>query len=155
MCTSLLLEDLVKKKKEISIPRIPASIQHLGTMPLYRAVAWWGLFLGREFDRDDICRAFNIPPSNDSNVINYLCNKHDGDDIIYESRKEQVRGVHTRRVLHILGIDPYKEHRPQKIMCKSQGAAWDRLVARWMLSRPVINEASEIEVWKAAFPVKE
>ncbi|UJV65323.1 hypothetical protein [Salmonella enterica] len=41
----------------------PRASANLGTLSLYRAVAWWGLFLGREFTRDDVSEAFSIEPA--------------------------------------------------------------------------------------------
>lgn len=42
---------------------MPPGIRHLGTLSLYRAVAWWGLFLGREFTRDDVSERSALSPA--------------------------------------------------------------------------------------------
>ncbi|ELN56448.1 putative inner membrane protein [Salmonella enterica subsp. enterica serovar Enteritidis str. SL909] len=71
---------------------MPPGIRHLGTLSLYRAVAWWGLFLGREFTRDDVSEAFSIEPRRASGILNYICNRHNDDDICFDSRLHPVRG---------------------------------------------------------------
>nr|WP_242392155.1 CaiF/GrlA family transcriptional regulator [Salmonella enterica] len=72
---------------------MPPGIRHLGTLSLYRAVAWWGLFLGREFTRDDVSEAFSIEPRRASGILNYICNRHNDDDICFDSRLHPVRGA--------------------------------------------------------------
>lgn len=150
METSFLLEQTLKNRQKHRLPRMPASIRHLGPLPLYRAVAWWGLYLAREFDRDDICRAFQISPRQASNVICYLCRRDEQRDIVLETRK-----VRDRRVIQVLEIIPpgrrsagREESRPEA----DEGQ--ERQMVRWLLSRPVGDDVGQIEAWIAAFPGK-
>ena len=36
---------------------MPEEIRHLGEMPLFRAVAWWGFLRNKEFSRNDVSKA--------------------------------------------------------------------------------------------------
>ncbi|EAB3938509.1 CaiF/GrlA family transcriptional regulator, partial [Salmonella enterica] len=84
---------------------MPPGIRHLGTLSLYRAVAWWGLFLGREFTRDDVSEAFSIEPRRASGILNYICNRHNDDDICFDSRLHPVRGGRAQLVVRIRAVE--------------------------------------------------
>jgi hypothetical protein len=139
---------------------MPVSIRHLGDMPLYRAVAWWGLYLGREFNRDDISRAFLIEPRRASGILNYLTRSHADDDIAFKIRKRQVRGGHCQLSLHILAVSPTSTITVPRVKSGPRSrslradVSYDRQMARWLLSRPVADSGARFEAWRAACPVE-
>ncbi|MEG8062608.1 CaiF/GrlA family transcriptional regulator [Salmonella enterica subsp. enterica serovar Typhimurium var. monophasic] len=106
---------------------MPPGIRHLGTLSLYRAVAWWGLFLGREFTRDDVSEAFSIEPRRASGILNYICNRHNDDDICFDSRLHPVRGGRAQLVVRIRAVE----------------------------SRPDGGDTAKLAAWQAACPVRE
>lgn len=81
---------------------MPKEIQHLGDMPLYRAVACWGYLTQKEFTRNDVSEAFKIDTRRASGVLNYICHRNDRHDIAFKVRKASVRGGNCQLMLTIL-----------------------------------------------------
>lgn len=139
---------------------LPEAIRHLGDMPLYRAVAWWGLHLGRAFTRDDVSLAFQIEPRRASGILNYISHRHVGDGIAFEAHRHAVRGARGMLALHILAVSDDAAPSRRALQLRPAPEAGnltkeqDRQMARWLLSRPVAGDALRLEAWKAACPVK-
>lgn len=134
---------------------LPVSIRHLGNdLPLYRAVAWWGFLHGREFTRDDISQAFQIEPRRASGILNYICHRNDEGDIAFEASTRGLRGGQRLMVIRILGVKdrPVMRRRGKQVSPPRLPGNRDRQMARWLLSRPVGNNAERLARWKAACP---
>lgn len=136
---------------------LPVSIRHLDeNTPLYRAVAWWGLTLGRAFSREDVSRAFRIEPRRASGILNYLCHRETSNDIVLECHRLPTAG-HGLLMVRILSVT---EPTPRPVPVPPVRAASrekhdrERLLARWLLSRPAASDATRLEAWKAACPVE-
>ena len=85
---------------------IPQEIRHLRNLPLYRAVAWWGLIRGSEFTRTEVSQAFQIDLRRASDILHYICHRYEGNDITFQHRKIPARGGHHLLVLRILSVEP-------------------------------------------------
>lgn len=135
---------------------MPVSIRHLGDIPLYRAVAWWGLLRGTEFTRDDVSRAFHIEARRASGILNYICHRNDDGDITFEIGKRALRGAQSLLVVRILAVKdrPVICRRGKPVSQTRVSGNPDRLMARWLLSRPAGNNAERLALWKAACPTK-
>ncbi|EDS2454080.1 CaiF/GrlA family transcriptional regulator [Salmonella enterica] len=138
---------------------MPPGIRHLGTLSLYRAVVWWGLFLGREFTRDDVSEAFSIEPRRASGILNYICNRHNDDDICFDSRLHPVRGGRAQLVVRIRAVesrpDTIRRQRTDRPGGKVSDRQYDRQMAHWLLSRPAGGDTAKLAAWQAACPVRE
>ncbi len=138
---------------------MPPGIRHLGTLSLYRAVAWWGLFLGWEFTRDDVSEAFSIEPRRASGILNYICNRHNDDDICFDSRLHPVRGGRAQLVVRIRAVesrpDTIRRQRTDRPGGKVSDRQYDRQMAHWLLSRPAGGDTAKLAAWQAACPVRE
>lgn len=137
---------------------LPASIRHLSEdTPLYRAVAWWGLTLGRAFSRDDVSRAFHIEPRRASGILNYLCHRDNSNDITLESHRLSAGG-HGLLMVRILAVTE-SPPRPVPVPPVRTGAREkhdrERRLARWLLARPGMSDSARLEAWKAACPVED
>lgn len=142
--------------KGFTCPRASA-IWHPVPVP---AVAWWGLFLGREFTRDDVSEAFSIEPRRASGILNYICNRHNDDDICFDSRLHPVRGGRAQLVVRIRasGIPPGHHPAgsgPDRPGGKVSDRQYDRQMAHWLLSRPAGGDTAKLAAWQAACPVRE
>ncbi|HHK3103652.1 MULTISPECIES: CaiF/GrlA family transcriptional regulator [Salmonella] len=133
---------------------MPPGIRHLGTLSLYRAVAWWGLFLGREFTRDDVSEAFSIEPRRASGILNYICNRHNDDDICFDSRLHPVWGGRAQLVVRIRAVesrpDTIRRQRTDRPGGKVSDRQYDRQMAHWLLSRPAGGDTAKLAAWQAA-----
>ncbi|POT56157.1 CaiF/GrlA family transcriptional regulator [Citrobacter amalonaticus] len=140
---------------------MPAEIRHLGGMPLYRAVAWWGLLTGKAFSREQVCQAFRVDQRRASGVLNYLCHRYHHDDITFESYSRHLPGGHRQLTIRILAVKESAKRpaspTPSTPRRRSipTGDNADRLMARWLLSRPSGNDEARLAAWKAACPVPE
>ncbi|QLS06151.1 CaiF/GrlA family transcriptional regulator [Citrobacter freundii] len=138
---------------------IPDEIRHLGDMSLYRAVAWWGFLLKTEFTRDDVSQAFQIDLRRSSGILSYICHRHGYDDITFEMRKIPVQGGCCQLAVRILKVatPPTSVRKPEKSSNTRKDVKTnnqlDQLMARWMLSRPTGNNATQLEAWKAGCPI--
>ncbi|HBC9520965.1 TPA: CaiF/GrlA family transcriptional regulator [Escherichia coli] len=139
---------------------IPEEIRHLGDMSLYRAVAWWGFIRKTAFNRRDVSQAFQIDLRRASGIINYICHRHEGDDIAFEVRKISVQGGCRQLTLRILKVaadsEPVKSVMPAtcgKVKMMKENSKQANLMARWLLSRPTGNNAAQMEAWKAGCPI--
>ncbi|STE16977.1 CaiF/GrlA family transcriptional regulator [Citrobacter sp. wls718] len=138
---------------------IPDEIRHLGDMSLYRAVAWWGFLRKTEFTRDDVSQAFQIDLRRSSGILSYICHRHGYDDITFEMRKIPVQGGCCQLAVRILKVatSPTSVRKPEKSSNTRKDVKTnnqlDQLMARWMLSRPTGNNATQLEAWKAGCPI--
>nr|AQT23933.1 Orf10 [Salmonella enterica subsp. enterica serovar Enteritidis] len=133
-------------------------IRHLGTLSLYRAVAWWGLFLGREFTRDDVSEAFSIEPRRASGILNYICNRHNDDDICFDSRLHPCGEAAPSSWCVSGQWNPAGHHPPaadRPAGGKVSDRQYDRQMAHWLLSRPAGGDTAKLAAWQAACPVRE
>ncbi len=148
-------ETLIKgKQRNHGHYYMPVSIRHLGDMPLYRAVAWWGLLHGEVFTREDISQAFHIEPRRASGILNYICHRNNKGDISFEVSNRAIQGAHNLLVLRILAVNLRTQGKrtprgPTRSVLTGNN---DRVMARWMLSRPSSNNPERLARWKAAFP---
>lgn len=136
---------------------IPASIRHLGELPLYRAVAWWGLFRGTLFNRDDVSRAFRIDPRRASGIMNYLSHRLKAEDDIRLEHSTTTDG-RRGRLLSIRVLDVASSRMPHRPVPPVRRQAdrnhrRDRDMVHWLLTRPAANDAARMARWKAACPV--
>lgn len=141
---------------------IPEEIAHLGDMPLFRAVAWWGYLRKKAFSRNEVSEAFQIDLRRASGILHYICHRHDKNDIVFRVRKTAVQGGHCQLWVKILApvashaaVKPAanaaaREHRRSK-----NNATHDRQLSQWLLSRPAGNNEAELAAWKAACPLRE
>ena len=138
---------------------IPDEIRHLGDMSLYRAVAWWGFLRKTEFTRDDVSQAFQIDLRRSSGILSYICHRHGYDDITFEMRKIPVQGGCCQLAVRIIKVatSPTSVRKPEKCSNTRKDVKTnnqlDQLMARWMLSRPAGNNATQLEAWKAGCPI--
>lgn len=136
---------------------LPVSVRHLSEdTPLYRAVAWWGLTLGRAFSREDVSRAFRIEPRRASGILNYLCHRETSNDITLECHRLPVagHGLLMVRILSVTESPPRPVPVPPVRTAAREKRSQERRLARWLLSRPVTSDAARLEAWKAACPVE-
>ncbi|NTZ47756.1 CaiF/GrlA family transcriptional regulator [Lelliottia aquatilis] len=143
---------------------LPTTVRHLADQPLYRLIAWWGFFHGREFTRDDVSLAFRIDPRRASGILNYLCHRGGANDILFDVRYSNGQQGNGPMGLRILAINDTCKRKPitrtragqvsEKNGVAAQGAELDRLMARWMLSRPAECNANRLADWKAACPLQ-
>lgn len=134
---------------------LPSSIRHLDDdLPLYLAVAWWGLLRGGQFTRDDISLAFQIEPRRAGGVMNYLCQRNNGGDITFEISRRPVRGANSILALRILSVahERAQEKRIKPVSQRRGPGCLDRLMAQWLLSRPSSCDPERFARWKAACP---
>jgi len=122
---------------------LPECLSHLGDPPLYLAVAWWGVLIGRGITREDISLAFRIPPRRAADVMSYI--SRDRGDIITCVRRIDREAGRRSLVLTISAVRdvgsavPIPPPRAKKT--SGRGAAESvREWRRWFLSRP--NTAS-------------
>lgn len=135
----------------------PASIRHLGDIPLYRAVAWWGFLLGAEFTRNDVSRAFRIDQRRASGILNYICNRHDPNDIVYRVRKlppKHGNQLMSVEIIHIEGCQKVKRGCTTAKTIKQDPTTsnHDRLLAQWLLSRPMSSDIQRFVEWRRKCP---
>lgn len=141
---------------------MPEEIRHLGEMPLFRAVAWWGFLRNKEFSRNDVSQAFHIDLHRASGILHYLCHRYDKHDIEFSVRKTAVRGGHCQLLVKIhspatagnLTAPPAKAA-PATRQVKKSTATDDRQLSHWLLSRPTGNNEAKLAAWKAACPLRE
>lgn len=159
MSTHFSSQSIFSKQKNHEGFYIPQCIRHLGSMPLYRAVALWGLCLGREFTRDDISDAFRIEPRRASGILNYICNRYPNNDILFDSRLRTMRGGRTQLVIHVRYVESRQNSFSRRQLASSRGKGkdpkQDRLMARWLLTRPSGGDAAKLAAWQATCPVQE
>lgn len=136
---------------------LPVSIRHLAEdTPLYRAVAWWGLTLGRAFSREDVSQAFHIDTRRASGILNYLCHRDNTQDITLEAHRLSTagHGLLMVRILSVAEPTPRQMPVPSVRTAAREKHNQDRQLARWLLSRPGSSDPSRLEAWKAACPVE-
>lgn len=118
-----------------------------------------GLFLGREFTRDDVSEAFSIEPRRASGILNYICNRHNDDDICFDSRLHPVRGGRAQLVVRIRAVesrpDTIRRQRTDRPGGKVSDRQYDRQMAHWLLSRPAGGDTAKLAARQAACPVRE
>ncbi|MTH46058.1 CaiF/GrlA family transcriptional regulator [Intestinirhabdus alba] len=134
---------------------VPPEISHLGDLPLYRAVAWWGLLRGSAFSRGDVSEAFHIDLRRASGILHYICHRNEGNDITFEVRRIPIRGGRSQLMMRILAVSD-KSPADGKRVGRKPGKKKDdrdRLLSRWLLSRPKSGDIVSIAAWKAACPV--
>lgn len=141
---------------------MPEEIQHLGEMPLFRAVAWWGFLHKKEFSRNDVSKAFHIDLRRASGILHYLCHRHDKRDIEFSVRKATVRDGHCQLLVKIHSLAsagnstaPLAKAQPATCQGNKHSATDDRRLSRWLLSRPTGNNEAKLAAWKAACPLSE
>lgn len=137
----------------------PQSIRHLGEMPLYQAVVWWGYYLEREFSRDELSRAFRIDHRRASAILNYICHRLNNQEVVLEFHNKSVDGGRCRLYVKVTSVSLKKCCAPKKtgpvvnerepLISKEQ----ERELSRWLLSRPSSTDKDRLEKWKAACPV--
>lgn len=136
----------------------PVSIRHLECMSLYRAVAWWGYYLGREFNRNDVSLAFRIEPRRASAILNYLCYRHDSNDMSVDFHKIPVKGGHRQLSVQIRAISDNSRIEKKEIKERNTliiDKPKNHQMARWFLSRPALCNSDNVAAWKAACPASE
>ena len=138
---------------------MPEEIQHLGEMPLFRAVAWWGFQRKKEFSRNDVSQAFHIDLRRASGILHYLCHRHDKRDIEFSVRKVAVRGGHCQLLVKILspgmtGTSTPAKAQPVTRQIKKSTVTDDRQLSQWLLTRPQGNNEAKRAAWKAACPLR-
>lgn len=147
----------IAQENEVSDYHMPDCIRHLGDIPLYRAVAWWGYIQGSEFTRNDVSRAFRIDPRRASGVLNYICNRHNPNDIEYRVRKlppKHGNQLMSVQIIFIADSLTTKRDYSSTKSTKQDNASTnhDRLLAQWMLSRPVSKDITRFAEWRSKCP---
>ncbi len=135
---------------------LPVSVRHLGgDIPLYRAVAWWGLNLGRAFSREDVSLAFHIDLRRASGILNYLCHRDNSNDITLEAHRLPTggHGLLMVRIISVTESAPRPSPVPPVRTASRDKHDQARQLARWLLSRPGASDTARLEAWKAACPV--
>lgn len=135
---------------------LPDSIRHLAKVPLYRAVAWWGMLRGGYITRDDVSQAFRIELRRAGGILNYIRHRGREGDIQVEVRHQTSRQARSTQALRIVSMaSTLPVERNVKVSSGSSRVTvnQDRMMARWLLSRPVGNNAVRFALWKAACPI--
>lgn len=141
---------------------LPPSVRDQGDIPLYRAVALWGLHRGTPFTRNDVSLAFRIEPRRASDILNYLCNRCEADDIrldVSRSAGGQGRGYRPLSLRVLAVAEPREKEaaqaREKEAAHPAKGSSRqnERSLSRWLLSRPSSGDASRLAAWQAACPV--
>lgn len=136
---------------------IPASVRHLGQIPLYRIIAWWGYYLGREFNRDDVSKAFRIDTRRAGSIMNYLQHRQNVSDIHFSTRKESVCGAQSKIYIKIIKVEQQDSYSPLKVYpSKTQNSSYGnnaRQIAHWVLTRPVNSDSKQLLQWKKSCPI--
>lgn len=99
-----MLTDSSPRQSNHEVFHIPENIKHMGAMPLYKSVAWWGYLLEGEFTREELCHAFHIDPRRASGIINYLCHRIHDDSIQIQTRKISRRRGNRALCLRVLSV---------------------------------------------------
>lgn len=126
---------------------LPACLTHLGSPPLYMAVAYWGLLKRKPFSRDDLSAAFHISVRRAADVMTYIYMERRN---CITSKKTLVNtgSGHSCLYLQILTVSepaPPRPARPQHrtMQLKTQMAGQDgkhRELWRWLLTRPMAGD---------------
>lgn len=138
---------------------VPQSIRHLGDMPLYQAVIWWGYYLEREFSRDELSKAFRIDHRRASAILNYICHRLNNQEIVLEFQNKSVVGSRCRLYVKVISVSLNKYSAPEKsgnIATEREPSitkGQERDLSRWLLSRPSSTDKDSLEKWKASCPV--
>ncbi|EBP5295370.1 hypothetical protein XU38_23155, partial [Salmonella enterica] len=108
---------------------------------------------------DDVSEAFSIEPRRASGILNYICNRHNDDDICFDSRLHPVRGGRAQLVVRIRAVesrpDTIRRQRTDRPGGKVSDRQYDRQMAHWLLSRPAGGDTAKLAAWQAACPVRE
>lgn len=135
---------------------LPDSVRHLGDVPLYRAVALWGLVLDKEFTRNDVCHAFRIEPKRASSILNYICNRIEDSDIVFSTRRPPSKRGNQLMFVRIIAIGEKKAK--VKMERKNsppppESCDFDRVMANWVLTKPCNSNPENLKRWRNACPV--
>lgn len=132
---------------------LPENIRYLGPLPLYLAVAWWGLLNARPFDRQDIARAFRIDVRRASGIMGYLCHRIRPGVVRLEHMVSRDSKGHRKMSVLVTEVMS-----PAPLMtCVSDtkpDADLARKLSRWLLSRPTGHDEKQHRQWRAACPVQ-
>lgn len=90
---------------------LPPCLEHLkmASPPrLYMAVAWWGLFRGKAFTREDIAQVFRVTPRRAGDVMTYLATAVSADVVKLEKRVVREGSGHSvlYMTVHHVAEDP-------------------------------------------------
>jgi hypothetical protein len=126
---------------------LPSCLIHLGSPPLYLAVAYWGLLKRTPFSRDDLSAAFRISARRAADVMTYIYIERRN---CITSKKTLVStgSGHSCLYLQILTVSEPAPTRPPKPLHRTvrQPETSGDLVGKqrelwhWLLTRPMTGD---------------